>query len=114
MENHWPYSHDFIGEFTTSYRELARGQSHFNVYEVRGDGHMAGGCCTPLWGSRSHYCTPWVLRSPGSFSLLHLWASGSLCGCYIHDAILGCYGPQGPSQRYTLVCRIPKGPPPPL
>ncbi|NXJ26276.1 CPNE5 protein, partial [Dicrurus megarhynchus] len=27
-------SHDFIGEFTTSYRELARGQSHFNVYEV--------------------------------------------------------------------------------
>uniref|UniRef100_A0A8C4SP37 Copine Vb n=1 Tax=Erpetoichthys calabaricus TaxID=27687 RepID=A0A8C4SP37_ERPCA len=29
-------SHDFIGEFTTSYRELARGQSQFNVYEVRG------------------------------------------------------------------------------
>uniref|UniRef100_A0A8C2FFB0 Copine Vb n=1 Tax=Cyprinus carpio TaxID=7962 RepID=A0A8C2FFB0_CYPCA len=28
-------SHDFIGEFTTSYRELARGQSQFNVYEVR-------------------------------------------------------------------------------
>ncbi|NWR44206.1 CPNE5 protein, partial [Regulus satrapa] len=26
--------HDFIGEFTTSYRELARGQSHLNVYEV--------------------------------------------------------------------------------
>uniref|UniRef100_A0AAY5EBG9 C2 domain-containing protein n=1 Tax=Electrophorus electricus TaxID=8005 RepID=A0AAY5EBG9_ELEEL len=29
-------SHDFIGEFTTSYRELSRGQSQFNVYEVRG------------------------------------------------------------------------------
>uniref|UniRef100_A0A4W3HSD1 Copine 8 n=1 Tax=Callorhinchus milii TaxID=7868 RepID=A0A4W3HSD1_CALMI len=28
-------SHDFIGEFTTSYRELSRGQSQFNVYEVR-------------------------------------------------------------------------------
>uniref|UniRef100_A0A8C9UAF5 Copine 5 n=1 Tax=Scleropages formosus TaxID=113540 RepID=A0A8C9UAF5_SCLFO len=27
-------SHDFIGEFTTSYRELARGQSQFTVYEV--------------------------------------------------------------------------------
>ncbi|XP_078276856.1 copine-5-like isoform X5 [Rhinoraja longicauda] len=27
-------SHDFIGEFTTSYRELARGQSQFNVYEA--------------------------------------------------------------------------------
>uniref|UniRef100_A0AAR2LRL3 VWFA domain-containing protein n=1 Tax=Pygocentrus nattereri TaxID=42514 RepID=A0AAR2LRL3_PYGNA len=27
-------THDFIGEFTTSYRELSRGQSQFNVYEV--------------------------------------------------------------------------------
>uniref|UniRef100_A0A8C8SQC2 Copine 8 n=1 Tax=Pelusios castaneus TaxID=367368 RepID=A0A8C8SQC2_9SAUR len=27
-------SHDFIGEFTTSYREMSRGQSQFNVYEV--------------------------------------------------------------------------------
>ncbi|XP_072886588.1 copine-8-like isoform X1 [Hemitrygon akajei] len=27
-------SHDFIGEFTTSFRELARGQSQFNVYEA--------------------------------------------------------------------------------
>uniref|UniRef100_A0A8C3Q8V9 Uncharacterized protein n=1 Tax=Geospiza parvula TaxID=87175 RepID=A0A8C3Q8V9_GEOPR len=35
--------HDFIGEFTTSYRELARGQSRFNVYEVRGDGYMGMG-----------------------------------------------------------------------
>ncbi|KAL2090604.1 hypothetical protein ACEWY4_012867 [Coilia grayii] len=26
--------HDFIGEFTTSYREISRGQSQFNVYEV--------------------------------------------------------------------------------
>lgn len=29
------HSHDFIGEFTTSYRELSRGQNQFNVYEVR-------------------------------------------------------------------------------
>uniref|UniRef100_A0A672I2R1 Copine family member IX n=1 Tax=Salarias fasciatus TaxID=181472 RepID=A0A672I2R1_SALFA len=29
-------SHDFIGEFTTSYRELSRGQNQFNVYEVSG------------------------------------------------------------------------------
>ncbi|KAM4711731.1 copine-8 isoform 2-T2 [Anableps anableps] len=27
-------SHDYIGEFSTSYRELSIGQSHFNVYEV--------------------------------------------------------------------------------
>lgn len=29
-------SHDFIGEFTTSYKELCRGQGQSNVYEVRG------------------------------------------------------------------------------
>ncbi|CAB1442926.1 unnamed protein product [Pleuronectes platessa] len=27
-------SHDFIGELTTSYKELCRGQSQLNVYEV--------------------------------------------------------------------------------
>ncbi|XP_073425771.1 copine-9 [Dendrobates tinctorius] len=27
-------SHDFIGEFTTSYRELSRGENQFSVYEV--------------------------------------------------------------------------------
>uniref|UniRef100_A0AAQ6IQD8 Copine Va n=1 Tax=Anabas testudineus TaxID=64144 RepID=A0AAQ6IQD8_ANATE len=27
-------SHDFIGEFTTSYKELCRGQSQLNIYEV--------------------------------------------------------------------------------
>uniref|UniRef100_A0A8C7DAW0 Copine family member 9 n=2 Tax=Oncorhynchus TaxID=8016 RepID=A0A8C7DAW0_ONCKI len=27
-------SHDFIGEFTTSYRDFSRGQNQFNVYEV--------------------------------------------------------------------------------
>lgn len=39
------HSHDFIGEFTTSYRELARGQSQFNVYEVRRG--RGDGCCAP-------------------------------------------------------------------
>uniref|UniRef100_A0A8B9Z9A5 Copine 5 n=1 Tax=Anas platyrhynchos TaxID=8839 RepID=A0A8B9Z9A5_ANAPL len=38
-------SHDFIGEFTTSYRELARGQSQFNVYEVRRGTGRGDGCC---------------------------------------------------------------------
>uniref|UniRef100_A0A3Q2R0A6 Copine VIII n=1 Tax=Fundulus heteroclitus TaxID=8078 RepID=A0A3Q2R0A6_FUNHE len=28
------YSHDFIGEFSTSYREMCRSQSQFHVYEV--------------------------------------------------------------------------------
>ncbi|NXL06153.1 CPNE9 protein, partial [Mesembrinibis cayennensis] len=35
-------SHDFIGEFATSYRELSRAQSQFTVYEV-GRGAGAGG-----------------------------------------------------------------------
>uniref|UniRef100_A0A3B5LCK2 Copine Va n=1 Tax=Xiphophorus couchianus TaxID=32473 RepID=A0A3B5LCK2_9TELE len=30
----FPTSHDFIGEFTTSYKELCRGQSQLNLYEV--------------------------------------------------------------------------------
>uniref|UniRef100_A0A669CUH7 Copine Va n=1 Tax=Oreochromis niloticus TaxID=8128 RepID=A0A669CUH7_ORENI len=30
-------SHDFIGEFTTSFKELCRGQNQLNVYEVSGD-----------------------------------------------------------------------------
>uniref|UniRef100_A0A8C6M151 Copine Vb n=1 Tax=Nothobranchius furzeri TaxID=105023 RepID=A0A8C6M151_NOTFU len=34
-------SHDFIGDFTTSYRELARGQSQFNVYEVSRSSHSS-------------------------------------------------------------------------
>lgn len=49
-------SHDFIGDFTTSYRELARGQSQFNVYEVR------------------HFSS----ISVGS------WSLQALCGRYLH------------------------------
>ncbi|NXJ62581.1 CPNE9 protein, partial [Rostratula benghalensis] len=39
-------SHDFIGEFATSYRELSRAQSQFTVYEV-GQGAGAGDWGTP-------------------------------------------------------------------
>lgn len=42
-------SHDFIGEFTTSYRELSRGQNQFNVYEVRND--LGVVCCFLLLSS---------------------------------------------------------------
>lgn len=142
MENHRSCSHDFIGEFTTSYRELARGQSHFNVYEVRGEGCMGGGvlqppvgvtvpllhsqglrspeslCCTPvcwLWGTNTALLGCYGPQGP---SLCCTSGCQGPCGCYIpqgpHDAILGCYGPQGPSQLCTLVCHIPKGPPPAL
>lgn len=30
-------SHDFIGEFTTSFKELCRGENQLNVYEVSAD-----------------------------------------------------------------------------
>ncbi|NWU49953.1 CPNE9 protein, partial [Dromas ardeola] len=43
-------SHDFIGEFATSYRELSRAQSQFTVYEV-GRGAGAGGRGTPHTGA---------------------------------------------------------------
>lgn len=40
------FSHDFIGEFATSYRELSRAQSQFTVYEV-GQGAKRGGYGAP-------------------------------------------------------------------
>ncbi|KAI6077232.1 Copine-9 [Aix galericulata] len=46
-------SHDFIGEFATSYRELSRAQSQFTVYEVRGvwPGGRFQGCWEPHSGT---------------------------------------------------------------
>ncbi|NXN73557.1 CPNE9 protein, partial [Himantopus himantopus] len=43
-------SHDFIGEFATSYRELSRAQSQFTVYEV-GWGDRAGARGAPHTGA---------------------------------------------------------------
>lgn len=99
MEIHWLCSHDFIGEFTTSYRELARGQSHFNVYEVRGGRVRGHGCSAP---------PPMGVLVP----LLHpqmLWSPGTLCCGSVfwglNIARLGCYGPQGLSLCCTSVCQ---------
>lgn len=60
----FPCSHDFIGEFTTSYRELARGQSQFNIYEVR----------WAPWGLGSALIIhdSQTLRTPGG----HVWGWG--------------------------------------
>ncbi|NXV74621.1 CPNE9 protein, partial [Atlantisia rogersi] len=49
-------SHDFIGEFATSYRELSRAQSQFTVYEVR-------------WGA---WGDNWGTPHTGADPLLHL------------------------------------------
>uniref|UniRef100_A0A8C7KBH9 Copine 5 n=1 Tax=Oncorhynchus kisutch TaxID=8019 RepID=A0A8C7KBH9_ONCKI len=47
-------SHDFIGEFTTSYRDLSRGQSQFNVYEVSGEEGRVGGRALTQFVSQRH------------------------------------------------------------
>uniref|UniRef100_A0A8C5CEK6 Copine 8 n=1 Tax=Gadus morhua TaxID=8049 RepID=A0A8C5CEK6_GADMO len=57
-------SHDFIGEFSTSYRELSRGQSQFNVYEV---GVCSSAClcmgCNPAQPTSLHYMSPYQLNA---------------------------------------------------
>ncbi|XP_071900239.1 copine-9 isoform X5 [Anas platyrhynchos] len=54
-------SHDFIGEFATSYRELSRAQSQFTVYEVRGA--RLGGRFQGCWEPHSGTCPcPQVLN----------------------------------------------------
>uniref|UniRef100_A0A8C6LY55 Copine Vb n=1 Tax=Nothobranchius furzeri TaxID=105023 RepID=A0A8C6LY55_NOTFU len=52
-------SHDFIGDFTTSYRELARGQSQFNVYEVSRSSHSRN----PSQSTSLHYMNPYQLNA---------------------------------------------------
>uniref|UniRef100_A0AAZ3PSH8 C2 domain-containing protein n=1 Tax=Oncorhynchus tshawytscha TaxID=74940 RepID=A0AAZ3PSH8_ONCTS len=54
-------SHDFIGEFTTSYRDLSRGQSQFNVYEVSGEEGRVGG--NPSQSTSLHYMNPYQMNA---------------------------------------------------
>uniref|UniRef100_A0A7N8XBM0 Copine Va n=1 Tax=Mastacembelus armatus TaxID=205130 RepID=A0A7N8XBM0_9TELE len=51
-------SHDFIGEFTTSYKELCRGQSQLNVYEVSGDKDR-----NPSQSTSLHYMNPYQMNA---------------------------------------------------
>uniref|UniRef100_A0A3Q0QWR8 Copine 8 n=1 Tax=Amphilophus citrinellus TaxID=61819 RepID=A0A3Q0QWR8_AMPCI len=59
-------SHDFIGEFSTSYRELSRGQSQFNVYEVSCWESCVLSLCTtgnPAQPTSLHYMSPYQLNA---------------------------------------------------
>uniref|UniRef100_A0A8C7EZC4 Copine Vb n=1 Tax=Oncorhynchus kisutch TaxID=8019 RepID=A0A8C7EZC4_ONCKI len=56
-------SHDFIGEFTTSYRELARGQSQFNVYEVTLLSFSVESECNPSQSTSLHYMNPYQMNA---------------------------------------------------
>ncbi|TKS77086.1 Copine-9 [Collichthys lucidus] len=65
-------SHDFIGEFTTSYRELSRGQNQFNVYEP-----------TSL-----HYMSPYQMNAYA----MALKAVGEIIQDYDSDKLFPAYG----------------------
>uniref|UniRef100_A0A3B4Z6L5 Copine-9-like n=1 Tax=Stegastes partitus TaxID=144197 RepID=A0A3B4Z6L5_9TELE len=104
-------SHDFIGEFTTSYRELSRGQSQFNVYEVlnpkkkgKKKKYVNSGTVTLLSFKVESECTS-VLLSPTGPTSLHymspyqmnayamaLKAVGEIVQDYDSDKLFPAYG----------------------
>uniref|UniRef100_A0AAR2K4H6 C2 domain-containing protein n=1 Tax=Pygocentrus nattereri TaxID=42514 RepID=A0AAR2K4H6_PYGNA len=64
--------HDYIGEFKTSYRELSKGQSQFNVWEVRSVTKLSSqqvtllSCvimCNPSQPTSLHYMNPYQLNA---------------------------------------------------
>ncbi|XP_009888199.1 PREDICTED: copine-9 [Charadrius vociferus] len=69
-------SHDFIGEFATSYRELSRAQSQFTVYEM------------PSQPTSLHYASPYQL----SAYALALKAVGEIIQDYDSDKLFPAYG----------------------
>uniref|UniRef100_A0AAQ5YC09 C2 domain-containing protein n=1 Tax=Amphiprion ocellaris TaxID=80972 RepID=A0AAQ5YC09_AMPOC len=83
-------SHDFIGEFTTSYRELSRGQSQFNVYEVlnpkkkgKKKKYINSGTPTSL-----HYMSPYQMNAYA----MALKAVGEIVQDYDSDKLFPAYG----------------------
>uniref|UniRef100_A0A8C4TH96 Copine family member 9 n=1 Tax=Erpetoichthys calabaricus TaxID=27687 RepID=A0A8C4TH96_ERPCA len=92
-------SHDFIGEFTTSYRELSRGQSQFNVYEVRRE---KGGLIlnftvaidftasngNPSQPTSLHYMNPYQMNAYA----MALKAVGEIIQDYDSDKLFPAYG----------------------
>ncbi|TMS16679.1 Copine-9 [Larimichthys crocea] len=83
-------SHDFIGEFTTSYRELSRGQNQFNVYEVlnpkkkgKKKKYINSGTPTSL-----HYMSPYQMNAYA----MALKAVGEIIQDYDSDKLFPAYG----------------------
>uniref|UniRef100_A0A672I4E8 Copine family member IX n=1 Tax=Salarias fasciatus TaxID=181472 RepID=A0A672I4E8_SALFA len=93
-------SHDFIGEFTTSYRELSRGQNQFNVYEVSGGSLFVIAFVSPqqhqtpdLGGNPSqptslHYMSPYQMNAYA----MALKAVGEIIQDYDSDKLFPAYG----------------------
>uniref|UniRef100_A0A8C9S6S6 Copine family member 9 n=1 Tax=Scleropages formosus TaxID=113540 RepID=A0A8C9S6S6_SCLFO len=105
--------HDFIGEFTTSYRELSRGQSQFNVYEVlnpkkkgKKKKYINSGTVTLLsFKVESEYTFVDFIRNPSQPTSLHymnpyqmntyamaLKAVGEIIQDYDSDKLFPAYG----------------------
>uniref|UniRef100_A0AAR2LKV1 C2 domain-containing protein n=1 Tax=Pygocentrus nattereri TaxID=42514 RepID=A0AAR2LKV1_PYGNA len=75
--------HDFIGEFSTSYRELSRGQSQFNVYEVinpkkkgkkkkyLNSGTVSPACENGVLNLNWYFFSLWFLGNPAQPTSLH-------------------------------------------
>uniref|UniRef100_A0A3Q4HUZ6 Copine family member IX n=1 Tax=Neolamprologus brichardi TaxID=32507 RepID=A0A3Q4HUZ6_NEOBR len=85
-------SHDFIGEFTTSYRELSRGQNQFNVYEVRHNMEMACYFIPPSsykdFPTSLHYMSPYQMNAYA----MALKAVGEIIQDYDSDKLFPAYG----------------------
>uniref|UniRef100_A0A7N6B9W0 C2 domain-containing protein n=1 Tax=Anabas testudineus TaxID=64144 RepID=A0A7N6B9W0_ANATE len=87
-------SHDFIGEFTTSYRELSRGQSQFNVYEnpLSLQYLLGGGGCffpgNPSQPTSLHYMSPYQMNAYA----MALKAVGEIIQDYDSDKLFPAYG----------------------
>uniref|UniRef100_A0A3B3Z6P3 C2 domain-containing protein n=1 Tax=Periophthalmus magnuspinnatus TaxID=409849 RepID=A0A3B3Z6P3_9GOBI len=103
-------SHDFIGEFTTSYRELSRGQNQFNVYEVlnpkkkgKKKKYINSGtvsifatcfdifwtlCSNPSQPTSLHYMSPYQMNAYA----MALKAVGEIIQDYDSDKLFPAYG----------------------
>uniref|UniRef100_A0A674CXE2 Copine family member 9 n=1 Tax=Salmo trutta TaxID=8032 RepID=A0A674CXE2_SALTR len=97
-------SHDFIGEFTTSYREFSRGQSQFNVYEVlnhkkkgKKKKYVNSGTVTLLsFKVESEYTFPTSLHYMSPYQMnayaMALKAVGEIIQDYDSDKMFPAYG----------------------
>uniref|UniRef100_A0A8D3DA61 Copine family member 9 n=1 Tax=Scophthalmus maximus TaxID=52904 RepID=A0A8D3DA61_SCOMX len=90
-------SHDFIGEFTTSYRELSRGQSQFNVYEqiIEKESHILDflqnsllSLGNPSQPTSLHYMSPYQMNAYA----MALKAVGEIIQDYDSDKLFPAYG----------------------
>uniref|UniRef100_A0A8C7PA91 Copine family member 9 n=1 Tax=Oncorhynchus mykiss TaxID=8022 RepID=A0A8C7PA91_ONCMY len=86
-------SHDFIGEFTTSYREFSRGQSQFNVYEVKkekrtGNTYSLQHLSNPSQPTSLHYMSPYQMNAYA----MALKAVGEIIQDYDSDKMFPAYG----------------------